>query len=226
MRRMLSKPPRGFCFGGMAMAKLHLFASTVVILGSMALAHPRSVEPTLDQVRAATEKYKDVKAAIADGYVRDPMDECVTAASIGYPAKAGAMGIHYARDDLLGIKGPPNPRVNGTGTYTDFNKPAILLYEPQADGSLELVAVENLVFEKAWNANHKSRPTFHGVPYNRMADNPATPVDEGHMFMPHFDRHVWLYRKNPNGMFAQFNPNVSCAAEKPAAKDAAKHRRK
>ena len=174
------------------------------------------IEPTLDQVRAATEKYQDVKVAIADGYTRDPMDECVTAASIGYPPESGAMGIHYARDDLLGIKGPPNPRVDGSGTYTDFNKPAILLYEPQADGSLKLVAVENLVFEQAWNAKHKNRPTFHGVPYNRMADDPATPIDEGHMFMPHFDRHVWLYRDNPNGMFAQFNPNVSCAADKPA----------
>ena len=131
------------------MANLHLLASTILILGTTAVTQPPSVEPTLDQVRAATEKYQDVKAAIADGYVRDPMDECVTAASIGYPPKSGAMGIHYARDDLLGIEGPPNPRVNGTGTYTDFNKPAILLYEPQADGSLKLVGVENLVFEEA-----------------------------------------------------------------------------
>ena len=196
------------------MANLHLLASTILILGTTAVTQPPSVEPTLDQVRAATEKYQDVKAAIADGYVRDPMDECVTAASIGYPPKSGAMGIHYARDDLLGIEGPPNPRVNGTGTYTDFNKPAILLYEPQADGSLKLVGVENLVFEEAWNATHKSPPTFHGVPYNRMADDPATPVDEGHMFMPHFDRHVWLYRDNPNGMFAQFNPNATCKHHK------------
>ena len=30
------------------------------------------------------------------------------------------------------------------------------------------------------------------------------------MFEEHYDRHVWLYRENPKGMFAQFNPNVSC----------------
>ena len=198
------------------MIRMLLATTLAFAIGGASAVSGSPIEPTLDQVRAATEKYQDVKAAIADGYVRDPMDECVTAASIGYPPESGAMGIHYARDDLLGITGPPNPRVDGSGTYTDFNKPAILLYEPQADGSLKLVAVENLVFEKAWNAKHKSRPTFHGVPYNRMADDPATPVDEGHMFMPHFDRHVWLYRNNPNGMFAQFNPNVSCAAYKPA----------
>ncbi len=198
------------------MIRMLLATTLAFAIGGASAVSGSPIEPTLDQVRAATEKYQDVKAAIADGYVRDPMDECVTAASIGYPPELGAMGIHYARDDLLGITGPPNPRVDGSGTYTDFNKPAILLYEPQADGSLKLVAVENLVFEKAWNAKHKSRPTFHGVPYNRMADDPATPVDEGHMFMPHFDRHVWLYRNNPNGMFAQFNPNVSCAAHQPA----------
>jgi hypothetical protein len=30
------------------------------------------------------------------------------------------------------------------------------------------------------------------------------------MFMPHFDRHVWLYRDNPTGMFSPFNPAVTC----------------
>jgi hypothetical protein len=34
------------------------------------------------------------------------------------------------------------------------------------------------------------------------------------MFEPHYDRHVWLYRENPNGVFAQFNPRVSCQHHK------------
>jgi hypothetical protein len=50
-----------------------------------------------------------------------------------------------------------------------------------------------------------------------MEDDPATEIDEGHMFMPHYDRHVWLYRDNPGGMYAQFNANVSCAAHKAQA---------
>ena len=36
------------------------------------------------------------------------------------------------------------------------------------------------------------------------------------MFEPHYDRHVWIYRENPNGVFAQFNPNVTCSHQKPA----------
>ena len=96
--------------------------------------------------------------------------------------------------------------------HTDFRNPAILIYEPQADGTLVLVAVENLVFAKAWHdAGHQRPPSFHGVEYDSMKDDPATAVDEAHMFEPHYDRHVWLYRDNPNGVFAQFNPNVSCA---------------
>jgi hypothetical protein len=47
-----------------------------------------------------------------------------------------------------------------------------------------------------------------------MRDDPATRVDEAHMFEPHYDQHVWLYRDNPSGVLAQFNPRVSCAHHK------------
>jgi hypothetical protein len=169
------------------------------------------VEPSLSAVRTATERFRDVKVALAEGYIADPMNVCDTAPMMGRPASLGAMGIHYFRPDLLGITAPPNPRVDGTGTHTDFNKPAILIYEPQADGSLELVAVENLVFIKSWEAaGNKAPPSYQGTSFNRMEDDPSTPIDEAHMFEPHYDLHVWLYRENPNGIFAQFNPKVSC----------------
>lgn len=173
---------------------------------------PGAGEPTLAEVRAATERFQDVEVALADGYIRDPSNMCETADMMGRPVSAGAMGVHYFRPDLLGVTAPPNPRVNGTGTYTDFRAPAILIYEPQADGSMELVAVENLVFQASWAAaGHASPPTFHGVPYDDMRDDPETAVDEAHNFEPHYDRHVWLYRENPNGVFEPFNPAVSCA---------------
>ena len=172
---------------------------------------PAPGEPDLAAVRQATERFRDVKVALAEGYVRDPGDLCDTAEMMGQPAALGAMGIHFFRPDLLGITAPPNPRVDGTGTHTDFRNPAILIYEPQADGSLELVAVENLVFRQAWHAaGHRELPAFHGVAYDTMADDPATAVDEAHLFEPHYDRHVWIYRANPNGVFAPFNPHVTC----------------
>ena len=169
-------------------------------------------EPTLDQVRAATDRFRDVNVALAEGYVRDPLNLCDTAAMMGRPAELGAMGIHFFRPDLLGITAPPNPRVKGTGVHTDFLRPSILIYEPQRNGSLELVAVENLVFAESWQAaGLDAPPSFHGVAYDTMADDPATPVDEAHLFEPHYDRHVWIYRDNPNGVFAPFNPAVTCA---------------
>ena len=173
---------------------------------------PAAGEPTLAEIRSATERFQDVKVALAEGYVRDPANLCDTAEMMGRPASLGAMGIHFFRPDLLGITAPPSPRVNGVGTHTDFRSPGILIYEPQADGSLQLVAVENLVFADAWRASGRSAPpTFHGVAYDTMRDDPATVVDEAHMFEPHFDRHVWVYRDNPNGVFAPFNPAVTCA---------------
>jgi hypothetical protein len=180
--------------------------------GPSAHSVPGPGEPTLAEVRAVTERYRDVKVALAEGYIRDPSNMCETAEMMGRPASDGGMGIHFFRPDMLGISAPPNPRVNGNGTHTDFRKPAILIYEPQHNGSLELIAVENLVFAKAWKeAGHDAPPTFHGVAYDYMADDPATALDEAHNFEPHYDRHVWIYRDNPNGVFVPFNPRVSCA---------------
>jgi len=193
----------------------------------MAAASPTpahdSGEPTLAQVRHATERFQDVNVALAEGYIRDPYDMCDTAEMMGRPAALGAMGIHYFRPDLLGISQPPNPRVDGIGTHTDFLKPGILIYEPQADGSMQLVAVENLVFAAAWHAaGHADPPSFHGVPYDSMKDDPNTAVDEAHMFEPHYDRHVWIYRDNPNGVFAPYNPTVTCA-QHPASHEHTMH---
>jgi len=199
---------------------MKVIAITVIGLGlvtaSAAVRTTRPVSnpthaPSLKEVRAATERFRDVKVALAEGYVRDPGNMCDAAEMMGKPKALGVMGIHYVRPDLLGITGPPNPRVNGTSTHTDFTKPAVLIYEPQEDQSLQLVAVENLVFIKSWEAaGNSAPPSFQGVPYDKMVDDPKTEVDEAHGFEPHYDRHVWIYRDNPNGIYAQFNPNATC----------------
>ncbi|HEY0148744.1 MAG TPA: hypothetical protein VGB70_07040 [Allosphingosinicella sp.] len=190
-------------------AALGLAAATATYAAGPAPS-PATGEPTLAEVRAATARFRDVEVARAEGYI-NPGNQCETAGEMGMDKKLGGMGIHFFRPDLLGVAGPPNPRVTGTGTHTDFRKPAILIYEPRADGSLELVAVENLVFEKAWKAaGNTAPPSFHGIDYERMADDPATAMDEAHMFEPHFDKHVWLWRNNPSGVFAPFNPTVTC----------------
>ena len=177
-------------------------------------------EPTLDEVRTIADKYRDVNVAKSEGYTTD--NKCVTAAMLGHPAEMGAMGLHYVRRDLLGLPPKPSPpgsgRVSGTGTHTDFRAPAMLVYEPQADGTLQLVAVENLVFKQAWHANHASPPTFQGRTYPLLEDNSATSLDEAHGWEPHYEQHLWVFRDNPNGAYSPFNPNVTCSHHQAAAK--------
>jgi hypothetical protein len=168
-----------------------------------------AVDVDLDAMRASVEKYKDINVALADGYIT-PDNHCVSAAGEGLPPELGAMGIHYIHPAILKITAT-EPRVNGDSTHTDWSQPSVLIYEPQTDGSLELVAVENLVFEAAWNAAATGEElVLNGRGWDHMADDPNTPGDEAHGFMPHFDQHVWLFRENPMGTLMPFNPNVTC----------------
>jgi hypothetical protein len=192
----------------MVLGLVSLAACTADEPAETAAAEDPAAAAELDALRTAAAKYADVNVALGEGYVPDGM--CTTAAEVGLPPETGAMGIHYFRPDLLQITATA-PRVDGTGTHIDFTQPAVLLYEPQQDGSLELVAIENAVFAAAWSAaGNVEPPAFMGTPFDYMADDPNTPEDEGHMFVPHYDRHVWLFRENPNGVFAQWNPTVSC----------------
>ena len=174
-------------------------------------------EPTLDEVRSIAAKYSDVNVAKAEGYTTD--NTCVTAEKLGQPAALGTMGLHYVRRDMLGLPPKPSPpdsgRVKGTGTHTDFRQPAMLVYEPQPDGSLQLVAVENLVFAAAWQEANKEPPTFHGRTWPLLKDDPRTKVDEAHGWEPHYEQHLWVFRDNPNGAYSPFSPNVTCKYHKP-----------
>ena len=160
---------------GMTVSALAILTATVALASVFmpgetarigASSSPKPGEPSLAEVRRATERFRDVKVALAEGYIRDPANMCETADMMGLLPETGAMGIHYFLADMLGITSPPNPRVNGSGTHTDFRKPAVLLYEPQADGSLALIGVENLVFAKAWKDAGRCRAA--DVPRRRL----------------------------------------------------------
>ena len=182
-----------------------------LILGLLALGGPALASgDNIDMIRAETAKYRDVNVALADGFIPDPSGQCVSAAAEGLPAELGAMGIHYINPQRLGLF-PPGGRVNGNGLETDFVKPTILLYEPQADGSVKLVGVENLVFQAAWKAaGHSEPPAYGSKVWDTMTDMADTNGDEAHGFEPHYDLHVWTERENPSGMFTAFNPAVTC----------------
>lgn len=170
----------------------------------------KKLDAVLAEIKQATERFTDVNVALAEGYIPDPSGMCITAEMEGQPPEKGAMGIHYFRPDMLGITAT-EPRVDGKGTHTDFLNPSVVIYEPQADGSLELVAVENLVFMEGWKAaGNEAPPSSYAYEWVAMVDDPATEVDEAHGFQPHYELHAWVFRENPNGPFEPFNPNVTC----------------
>ncbi|HKY60857.1 MAG TPA: hypothetical protein VJP59_07595 [Gemmatimonadota bacterium] len=188
-----------------------LIAQEVVLVTASAEPMDAETAAAIEAIRQATAKYQDVEIALAEGYVRDPGNLCVTAPEEGLPVQLGAMGIHYFRPDLLQITAM-GPRVDGAGMHTDFTQPSVLVYVPDETGALRLAAVENLVFEKAWKAaGNAGPPEFLGRQYWHRIDNPLTAdVDEAHMFEPHYELHVWLHEDNPSGMFSPYNPRVSC----------------
>jgi hypothetical protein len=102
------------------------------------------------------------------------------------------MGIHYVNGDLVG-SGQINPLT-----------PQALVYEPEDNGQLRLVAVEYITFQAAWDATHNAPPSLFGHEFMLSPD--------GNRFgIPAFySLHVWIWKHNPSGTFAMWNPRVDC----------------
>jgi hypothetical protein len=149
----------------------------------------------LQALKAATARYHSFEEAQAAGYSIEG-EPCVQEAP-------GAMGIHAVNHTLAG------------DLTVDPLRPDILLYLPDGNGNLKLVGVEYFMV-----ALTSSGPWFGSTPPPGGFINPAPSVF-GHTFdgpmpghnpvMPwHYDLHVWIWADNPAGMFAPFNPNLSC----------------
>jgi hypothetical protein len=177
-------------------------------LTATATADEAAALATIEQIAA---RYATADAAVADGFMRDPTGMCVTADMVGLPAAEGGMGVHYLHPARLGLI-PESMPIDGADGAIDFAAPEVLVYEPQADGSEQLVAVEYLVFQEAWSAaGNEDPPHFFDTEFVSMVDDPATEMDEAHGLAPHHELHVWVPRSNDRGLFAAFNPAVSCA---------------
>jgi hypothetical protein len=139
----------------------------------------------LRRARAATRKFRDVEVARAAGYAA--IGECVQ------DPKYGGMGIHYA-----------NPSLVADGEL-DVTKPEILVYQPTRSGKLRLGAIEYFQADADQDlATDTDRPSLFGLPFDgpMLGHEPGMPI--------HYDLHVWLYRHNPAGLFAMWNPRVHC----------------
>lgn len=130
----------------------------------------------LERVRAVTDRYHDIAAAHADGYPT-AVPRCIE------NQPAGGMGLHYMHQALLDDR-------------LEVEKPEILVYAPNADGSARLAGVEYVVPLSAWSAQEP--PRIFGQPLKR-----SEPLGIWYL-------HVWAWEENRNGLFADWNPTVSC----------------
>jgi hypothetical protein len=129
------------------------------------------------QVRSATTALHDITVARDAGY------------TVQYPVGCaespfGVQGFHYLNPGLV-------------DATVDLLRPELVMYEPQPDGSLQLIGVDYVVPFDAWTA--PEAPTLLGVPFMR---NEPLGV---------WALHIWAWRPNPSGMFAMWNPKASCA---------------
>jgi hypothetical protein len=130
----------------------------------------------IDGVRQTAEQFKDIKAARAAGYTKQYPEGCIQ-------SEEGSQGFHFMNEALVDDK-------------VDVNTPELLMFEPKADGSLELIGVDYAIPFDKWTAAEP--PTLLGRPLMR---NEPLKV---------WALHIWTQRENPSGMFAKFNPAVSC----------------
>jgi hypothetical protein len=148
------------------------------------LAQQAAANTLLKAVRDATDRYQDVKVAIAQGYALQ--FGCVAGED------SGAMGLHYVNGDLV------------NSGVLDPARPQIIIYEPMPDGTLKLIGADFLVFADAWNATHSAPPQLMGQAFHLF----TAPNRFG---LPAFyTLHVWAWKKNPTGAFVNWHQNVSC----------------
>jgi hypothetical protein len=139
----------------------------------------------LARVRQATAHFHDLGRAQAAGYevlVTHPE----TGAECLSHGTMGGMGYHYLNPDLVSAD-------------VTVELPQVILYEDGPNGEKHMVGVEYI------------------IPFAIRDQTEPPPVLFGQEFVQNhtFDvwaLHVWVWKHNPSGMFADYNPRVSCDA--------------
>jgi hypothetical protein len=170
------------------MHRFRLIAATLgaaMLLGGGTLTTSAAGQADAARVRQATDKYHDINAAFADGYVI--FYQCTEEPGVG------TMGQHLVKPSLVG-----DPAV-------DPLQPEVLVYEPTRAGGWKLAAVEYVTIAAAWTEQFGSaQPRVLGQDMNfRQAGNRYGLPD-------FYELHAWLWHGNPRGLYDDWNPTVTC----------------
>ena len=139
----------------------------------------------------ATAKFHDLAVARHAGYGLLKDKNGVACIAMDGMPQMGAMGLHYAKSALV---------ADGT---LEVSTPEALVYAP-AGAKPRLAAVEYLVLKSAWDAKHASPPSLFGHPFN------LTPAGNRFGLPAFYSLHAWIWKHNPVGKFAMWNPEVTC----------------
>ena len=99
----------------------------------------------------------------------------------------GGMGYHVHNMDQLN---------NGVLTLL---RPEVLLYAPMEDGSMEFLGVEYIIPGNLWKSQDPPELLGQQLHFNRNVGPFGI-----------WALHVWTAKHNPEGIFAAWNPEVSC----------------
>jgi hypothetical protein len=146
-----------------------------------------SAASQIAKLRRLVAPFHDFQTASDAGW-STPITPCLKSGDLPSTPGTGAMGLHYG--NLAFIQ---------DGGVVNLLQPELLLYEPEKNGKLRFVGVEYI------------------VPF---ADHPASaapPTLLGQEFaqVPEFGvwgLHIYVGRHNPSGIYAPWNPKVSCAS--------------
>ena len=144
----------------------------------------------LAAVRNATAEFRDFAASQQAGFTALVTNQ-TTGESCISNGSAGAMGQHWANGALVG------------DGLIQQQRPEVLLYEPQADGSKVLLGVEYVVIASDWLAKHDGPPVLFNTEFDLITTNPFR-------LPPFYALHAWAWEANPSGAFSGWNPNVTC----------------
>jgi hypothetical protein len=137
------------------------------------------INADLAKLRRVTASFHDFQTASRAGWSAQ-----ITPCMVD-PDGAGGMGFHYGNTALI----------DGTASV---EKPQLLLYEPEKNGNLRLVAVEYII-PYTFHARDAAPP--------RLFNQDFQQVDAFQLW----GLHAWVWRDNPSGIFAPWNPQVGCA---------------
>ena len=136
------------------------------------------VAQDLAALRRVTAPFHDFETAKNAGWSAQ-ITACMTD-----PGGAGGMGFHYGKPALI----------DGTA---HVETPQLLLYEPEQNGRLRLVAVEYII-PYTFHSRDAEPPVLFGQKFQQ--------VDAFQLW----GLHAWVWRENPSGIFASWNPRVNC----------------